>query len=280
MTFLPQWQQRWQPLARLPLPLTLKNELAALQQQWQQAAALLRQQQQERSSQLRRLLARLAEHQRAGRLRQVIRDFHQCQKLFASLSAGEQASLGKRMGEWQAQVAELEDWHQYVARPKQQELVEAIEALAVTPLGDAAEQAREVRELRQQWRLLVAPAADDEARALEQRFNAASEQAFAPCRDYYAQLDQQREQNRLARQAVLDELATALAGHEQQPLAQAELESLLRRLNRRWQEAGEVDFTVRAELNQQYRERSGQLRGILRALQQHNANGKQALNRR
>ncbi len=277
VNFLPQWQQRWQPLARLPLPLTLKQELAELQRQWQQAAALLRQQQQERAGQLRRLLARLADHQRAGRLRQVIRDFHQCQKLFATLAANEQASLAKRMGEWQAQVAELEDWHQYVARPKQQELVEAIEALAVAPLGDAAEQAREVRELRQQWRLLVAPAADDEARALEQRFNAASEQAFAPCREYYAQLDQQREQNRLARQAVLDELQAALAGHEQQPLAQAELESLLRRINRRWQEAGEVDFTVRAELNQQYRALSGQLRDMLRALQQHNANGKQAL---
>lgn len=277
VNFLPQWQQRWQPLARLPLPLTLKQELAELQRQWQQAATLLRQQQQERASQLRRLLARLADHQRAGRLRQVIRDFHQCQKLFATLAANEQASLAKRMGEWQAQVAELEDWHQYVARPKQQELVEAIEALAATPLSDAAEQAREVRELRQQWRLLVAPAADDDARALEQRFNAASEQAFAPCRDYYAQLDHQREQNRLARQAVIEELKAALAGHEQQPLAQAELESLLRRQNRRWQEAGEVDFTVRAELNQQYRALSGQLRDMLRALQQHNANGKQAL---
>lgn len=274
---LPAWQQRWQPLARLPLPLALKQELTELQQQWQQAATLLRQQQQERSSALRRLLARLADHQRAGRLRQVIRDFHQCQKLFATLPANEQAGLAKRMNDWQAQVSELEDWHQYVARPKQQELVEAIEALAATPLGDAAEQAREVRELRQQWRVLVAPAADDEARALEQRFNVASEQAFAPCRDYYAELDKQRELNRQARVQLIDELSAALAANEQQPLVQSELESLLRRLTRRWQESGEVDFAVRAELNQQYRERIGQLRALLRAVQQHNADGKQAL---
>lgn len=277
LTFYPGWLQRWSRFEALTLPAADASQLAQLRHDWQQATQALRKAADERAAQLRRLFARMTESQRQGRLKQMLKDFEQARSLFEQLPSAERLPLQKRYDEWAEKAAELSDWHLYVARPKQEELLVAIEALAAAPLSDPQQQAREVRELRQQWRTLSAPTGDPLWQVLADRFEQASERAFAPCREFYAQLEQEREANRQAREALIGEVEALLTEHASSPLAQNELESRYRKLSRRWQGCGEVDYTVRDALNRRYRELSGQLTELLRAAYSRNQQGKSAL---
>ncbi|MBQ1783809.1 MAG: DUF349 domain-containing protein [Gammaproteobacteria bacterium] len=277
LTVYPAWLQRWSRFDGLTLPAADAGQLAQLRHDWQAATQALRKAADERAAQLRRLFARMTESQRQGRLKQMLKDFEQARGLFEQLPEAERLPLQKRYDEWAERAAELSDWHLYVARPKQEELLVAIEALAAAPLSDPQQQASEVRELRQQWRTLSAPTGDPVWQVLADRFEQASETAFAPCREFYAQLEQEREANRQAREALIAEVEALLTEHASSPLAQNELESRYRKLSRRWQGCGEVDYTVRDALNRRYRDLSGQLTELLRSAYSRNQQGKEAL---
>lgn len=125
------------------------------------------------------------------------------QKLNDSISDF-RASLAKKIESIQPQLDELRDWHAFATGPKKDSLCESMEQLIDESLEPLA-RAKKVRELQHQWRELLAsdPNADDQ---LWERFKKASDTAYLPCLDFYAEKDKARAENLNKRIAICDSL--------------------------------------------------------------------------
>ncbi|MFT6732026.1 MAG: exonuclease SbcC [Polaribacter sp.] len=112
------------------------------------------------------------------------------------------ASLSRKLENIQPQLDELRDWHAFATGPKKAELCEVMEQLS-TELMEPLVKAKKVREFQQQWRELLAsdPIADDES---WERFKKASDIAYLPCLEYYAEKDKARADNLQKRQDVCE----------------------------------------------------------------------------
>jgi hypothetical protein len=126
--------------------------------------------------------------------------------------------------------------------------------------------------LRYQWNSLGKTDTESD-QALNEAFESAIEKAFAPCRAFYDQQQQQREQNMVAKQQVLTEIKAL--GDENG--GAAELTKTLRSIQQKWKNIGEVDFKLRNTLYDNYQQLLNPLRDKVSAFYQDNAEQKQTL---
>ncbi|MFN3713382.1 MAG: DUF349 domain-containing protein [Alcanivoracaceae bacterium] len=123
----------------------------------------------------------------------------------------EQASTAQhhRAEKLKPQLDELRDWHAFAATPKKQQLCEQMEQLVNQPLP-AQEKADAIQLLHDEWKSLMS--ADQQSdQALWERFRAASDAAWVPCREHFAELDRQRADNLSRRTALCEQLDQYLA---------------------------------------------------------------------
>lgn len=168
------------------------------------------------------------------------------------------AALKTRLKQLSARLAELRDWRGFVAGPKREQLCTGIEALAAnTQLMDAALDRRH-RQLIKDWKALGDAAA---TRELSRRFRAASDrihQRLTPWRDT---LNQQRNANLAAREALCDQLEKLL----EQPAEDADPDALRQirdRSRHQWREYSPVPRQQSEAVGRRF----GHLRHRLQAL--------------
>ena len=112
------------------------------------------------------------------------------------------------------QLQELQDWHNFAAEPKKEELCQRMEALIAEPLSPP-EKANAIQALHQEWRELMS--SDQEAdQALWDRFKEASDKAYEPCKEHFKELDAQRAQKLQERQALCEQLEALLIQTKQE----------------------------------------------------------------
>ena len=131
-------------------------------------------------------------------------------------------SLAKKLEGLQPELNELRDWHAFATSPKKNELCDVMEQLineSIEPL----ERAKKVRAIQQQWRELLAsdPQADDQ---LWDRFKKASDSAYLPCLDYYAEKDKVRSDNLKQRLRICESLEQVITFNGWTPQQQAGIE--------------------------------------------------------
>lgn len=111
-------------------------------------------------------------------------------------------------------LKELQDWHNFAAEPKKEALCERMEALIEEPL-DPEEKANAIQALHHEWRELMS--SDQEAdQALWDRFKAASDAAYEPCREHFKELDAERAAKLEERQALCAQLDALLEKTQQE----------------------------------------------------------------
>lgn len=111
-----------------------------------------------------------------------------------------------RMEKLKPELDELQDWHAFAAEPKKEALCERMEALADEDM-DAAEKATAIQALHEAWRDLMS--SDQERdQTLWDRFKAASDVAYEPCREHFRELDREKEENLAKREALCRQLET------------------------------------------------------------------------
>ena len=156
---------------------------------------------------------------------------------------------------WQAleeQIANLHALERSFSNPKKQELLEQIQKLAQSPLIDPTEQAHRVKMLRSNWQSL-GHANDEQEKALNEEFDQHCEAAFAPCREHYKELEDERQSNYESKVVIIEQLEAI-----KQNLVNAEVkdwrsvESLFVKLNKLWRETGLVDRNKVSEVNDRY----------------------------
>lgn len=251
---------------------------AEQQQQWQQllkawkdACHNVRQQLQQQIKSCRNQLNRVTALIEQGRYRAALGLFGKAQKTYQRLLQAEQQKVASQYQRVSQQVEELQDWQAYIAAPRKPALLAEAEQLAAQPLSIKAQQ-KQVTLLRKQWQSLGQ--LDSEAdQALDQAFEVALEQAYAPCRAHFAEQQKKRAANLQQKQAVLQQLAGLSA--KGQPVASWYKD--FQKLQQAWRNIGEVDHQVLAELSQAYQQQCAPLKSALHNFYQQNSEQKEKL---
>ncbi|MYL22204.1 DUF349 domain-containing protein [Halomonas alkaliantarctica] len=132
-----------------------------------------------------------------------------------ALNGKQTKPLTSRLKHLGARLAELRDWRGFVAGPKREQLCASIEALADESQLTEAELDRRHRQLVKEWKSLGDAAA---SRELSARFRAASDRIHERLAPWRERLNQQRQENLAAREALCEQLEALL----EQPAANAD----------------------------------------------------------
>ncbi len=164
------------------------------------------------------------------------------------LSVQQQQQLQRDFDNVSDKIAEISDWEHYIATPRKQELLIEVNALVNTPLDDPNAQADKVKYYRKVWNSL-GHADETIDKDLNEQFNLACEQAFAPCRLFYAEQEKLRALHLVTRNNIVNDamkLAESFTETHSNELNNLSidykaLDGKLNKLQQRWQQAGEVD---------------------------------------
>jgi hypothetical protein len=263
---------RWLALPPLADPIhaqALEQRFASWQQARQQALTLARQ---ERRSQQR---AVAKEHQRAERTAQLDTLAGLLEKAEAALDEGHlgdthqhllaidellhggasDAALRARIDAVQGRYAQLKGWQHWAGGRARDELTQQAEALAAVAGGPAEartvkltikQQAEVIQDMRDRWKELD-HLGGATSRALWQRFDTALKAAYEPVAAHLKVLQAQREQNLLARQALVQTLGEATlpdADAGADPSHWRPVAEVLEHHLTEWRKLGPVEHTV------------------------------------
>ena len=113
---------------------------------------------------------------------------------------------------------------------------------------------------------------------MNEQFNQLCEQAFAPCRLFYAEQDKIRDQHLADRQKVISKAGQLVASiADQQDIDYKNLDGQLNSLQHQWKNTGEVDRNQYKKLQQQFKVAIEPIRVAIQAFHQANTEEKQAL---
>lgn len=212
------------------------------------------------SSPHRGLVTALRRELQQGNLKHANRLWHKAESLLAEQN---DAWLVQQMERLSERRDELRDWHAFAAEPKKEQLCRKMESLIGIDL-DAAELASAIQALHDEWRSLMS-SDQDQDQALWDRFKGASDQAYQPCRQHFAELDVQRAENLALRRQLCEQLATFVKNEN---WAQADWQAvweIRRAAPQEWRRYSPVRFTDARDLQKRF---SAQLSAIDERLEQ------------
>lgn len=282
------WLAQWQAVEQKAcgiLPVSIKDAHKEITQHWQNGLKPLQHEQKQLFTQTKKKLSDLKRLLLSGKYKVCFGLFKGVNQVFALLSVNQQQQLQRDFDHVSEKIAEISDWENYIATPRKQQLLSDISELVTTPMDNPNEQADKVKQYRKIWNSL-GHADESVDQELNKQFNLTCEQAFAPCRLFYAEQEKLREQHLVTRNEIITQakqLADSITetkeevGAEVVPIDFKTLDGKLNKLQQRWQQAGEVD---RQRYQKLYRQFKSTLQPIRNAIKDfHDANGasKQAL---
>lgn len=249
------WQKSWQGIEKQTkgfLPDSIKNAHQEIESVWIKGLKPFAQQQKSVFTQTQKKLADLTRLLATGKYNASFGLFKGIERNFAQLSSSQQHRLERDFERVSKQIADLSDWEHYIATPRKQQLLDEINEIVTCPLDNPNEQASKVKQFRQAWNLL-GHADEDLDKSLNEAFNSACEQAFAPCRLFFSEQEKLRDQHLATRLAIIEQAKKlALSVAEQTEFDPKGLDGQLNKLNKDWLEAGEVDRNKYKTLQQDF----------------------------
>ncbi len=243
-----QWFEEWKALKRkmlFALPESLQESSQSLIKSWKDTLKDYNQQQNSAIKQLKGQMRELDRLIQVGRYNVALGLFRKITEGIAGLTAHSYSKIEREHQRLNEQVNNLEEWKSYIGLPRKRELLAEVEAMAEQTLEDVHARAKQVKFARHNWRLLGNTDCE-ENKQLNEAFDVAIEQAFAPCREKFAELEAQRATNLQTRNQLVEEVeACAQAFAENADYT--ELAKHLPRLQNEWNKAGSVE---RSEYNQ------------------------------
>lgn len=205
-----------------------------------------------------------------GRFRAAMARFQKLDDQFQQLTDKEKAPLSRRFEQVQQDVQRLEGWQSYLAAPRRPVLIDEARALATSEPESIARRAEAIRYLRKQWQSLNVPGGDNQED--QATFDTLLEQAFAPCRAHYAELEKQREQATTERNALVE-----ASKQLDLSVAPASLYQQLDKLKQQWRQSGQVDKQTYEALKQAFDDALQPAQDMITNWQQDNRHKKQRL---
>ncbi len=208
-----------------------------------------------------------------GEARSALHLHRQLQPLFAENRVP--ASLQTRFKALHARALELKSWQQYAIVPKKEELCERMEALIGSPLPPAS-LADSIKALQQAWKELENQDSEHQQH-LWHRFKQASDQAYEPCKAYFAELSEQRLENLKKRETLCEQLQIFIDGTDWSQPDWALVEQVQRTAKQEWRGYSPVNRKPGQALQERFNAQLAQIDGHLKQEFQRNAERKRTL---
>ncbi|WP_394174508.1 DUF349 domain-containing protein [Thalassotalea litorea] len=251
------WREQWRSCSQNLgdwLPQSINEAATTISRQWQAALKPLRMQKRGQQNWFKQRFIELERLVKIGRYRAAMAVFRKIQPAYQGLTDVEQDLFSDDYQKALVSVDELKSLESFVVVPRKQAIIAKLQTLAETPLEDIKAQSEQVKEYRKRWLALGKTEGEQEGQ-LNQTFNRLCEQAFAPCRSYYAEQSEVRKVNYNTRLALLTSLSDL--GQEIQQAEGKSLNALATQLNKltvQWQQSGSVERDKYQQLRQQYRQ--------------------------
>ncbi|MBA6365764.1 DUF349 domain-containing protein, partial [Colwellia sp. BRX8-8] len=200
-----QWLQEWKTVelkAAGVLPQSIVDAFKEIRQQWQQGLKSLIKEQGLLLSQCQKKVADVKRLIMTGKYNAAFGVFKKAKKHFDGLSEEQKSRVQRDFDDIADKIAELSDLEQSIATPRKQQLLVDIKLLVDQPIDNPNEQAAKVKQFRVTWNSL-GHAEESIEKELNYQFNALCEQAFAPCRLFYAEQEKLRELHLESRQQLI-----------------------------------------------------------------------------
>jgi len=281
------WLKSWRIIEKKTagiLPESIVQAQKEIVNVWQNGLRSLQSQQKEIFFQHKKKLQDIKRLLNNGKYKVCFGLFKGVKENIHQLSVQQQQQLQRDFDQVSEKMVELSDWEHYIATPRKQELLVAIQVLVDTPLDNPNEQATKVKQYRGTWNSL-GHADEDVDKQLNEQFNHLCEQAFAPCRLFYAEQDKIREQHLEQRQKIIakvDLLASSLIdekvdAQENKALDYKKLDGQLNNLQQQWNNTGEVDRNQYKKLQHQFKNAIAPIKSAIGAFHLSNTVEKQTL---
>jgi hypothetical protein len=199
-------QLPWKP-AKLALSIATPELLQALDQALQVVIKHnqnLTAHEADSAKQLVKLLEELSVQIEAGHLKEANKCHQQAVQALKKISQQESKKYQRQFQSLTAKLTEIRDWQGYAATPKKEALVDSMEALIGSEI-DPSILADKIHDLQEEWKTL-GPIARQDDKILWNRFRAAADKAYEPCKAHYAEMANQRQQNLANRQTLIAQL--------------------------------------------------------------------------
>ncbi len=176
--------------------------ITAKQQRASEQLSHLQEQQQSYINTIDKQIKTLEELLQNGHLKEASKLYSQANSSLRRVDSRAVQNQQRQIKSLGAQLGEMRDWQGFVTTPKKEALCEAMEALAEADISPDV-LADKIQVLQDEWKTLNSSQPD---RELWQRFQAAGDKAFEPCRAYFASVAEKRQQNVDLRNQLINEL--------------------------------------------------------------------------
>lgn len=219
---------------------------------------------------LEQLLEQIAEHFHQGRSREAEQSLRKAQHY-----AKTHHIFDVRLGNWQQELQKMKDWAGFAVLPKKEALLQQMHQLATQPDTDALTQLDKIKALQAEWQA-VGMVHNDAEKDLWQQFKQISQQAYAPCQQYFEQQAAIEANNATHRQALCDELQQYLDNLPETVNWQGHI-AILKQAREDWQKYHPVEAKRHKQLQGQFTRIIKALEDKLHAEYAHQESKKQAL---
>lgn len=158
----------------------------------------------ESSKQLAKILFELENHIDEGHLKEANKSHQQAVQALKKISQQENKKFQRQFQSLTARLSEIRDWQGFAATPKKEALCESMEALIGRDL-DPELLAEKIHSLQEEWKT-IGPIARADDKVLWNRFRAAADKAYEPCKAFYADMAALRQKNLEQRQQLVEQL--------------------------------------------------------------------------
>ncbi len=195
---------------------------------------------------------------------------------------GKLVALGKvppqltaQLQSFDAKLEVLQDWRKFAVAPKRTELIEQMEAL-VGSSERPRELADKIKRLQDEWKLISKGGTED-TQAEWERFHAAAQAAYEPCKAFFADQAAQRAANLEHRRALLQRLEAFNARLQEAPPDWREVARALRESAQQWRMLQPVERAANRPLQEAFDALGATLQAQLNGEYTSNAEAKRAL---
>ncbi len=281
------WLQEWQSVEKKAagvLPESIVGAFKEIHQQWQKGLKPLIKEQGNLLSQCQKKVSDVNRLISGGKYNAAFGVFKKASKHFELLSDKQKVRIQRDFDDVSSKIKDLSDLEQSIATPRKQGLLAEIQLLVEQPFDNPNDQATKVKQFRVTWNAL-GHAEEALDKDLNHKFNELCEQAFAPCRLFYAEQEKLREQHLEGRRQLIEQakqftanfLETFNGTIEDKTVDWKFTDGKLNKLQQQWQSSGQVDKNKFQSLNKQFIESLQPVKIELRNFQQRNTDSKMLL---
>ncbi len=170
---------------------------------------------------------------------------------------------------------EYDDWAEFATSDKRTELINSVNAISSKNL-EPRKLANEINSLQKQWQNL-----DQHGKTASKEkwatFKEACEQAWLPCKDYFAELEGKKEGNKNKKLELISQIESFPSGKTPESITVIQIVKFLKSVHEKWKIFSPVPDKDFQDLNKKFRESREGINVLLAGVEDFNKSQKEAL---